>query len=162
MKTIKLIVALVIMLSLGFGMGRELSDWARGVGSRHHFTKNDVVYLEPSLTSTQLITFDKTGSNKILDRLKMEEPSAVVMKENITVSDKDNVKYFLNNEDCYKLSGKKSEDKLKANVEVKTMDGKTAVLLVEKKYLTPVDEGEWILIRNEKSKEGWVRVKSHW
>ncbi|MDO4179169.1 MAG: hypothetical protein Q4D21_08270 [Phascolarctobacterium sp.] len=162
MKTIKLIVALIIVLSLGAAMGRQVSDWARGLGSRHHFTKNDLVYLEPSLTSTELVTFDKGVSNKILDRIKMEHASAVVMREDLQYIDKENVKYFLNAGDTYRLSGKKSDDKLKVNVEITTKEGKSAIIPVAKKALTPVDEGEWILVRNEKSKEGWVRVKSNW
>jgi len=162
MKTIKLIVAVIIVLSLGAAMGRQVSDWARGLGGRHHFTKNDIVCIEPSLTSAELVAFDKSGSNKILDRIKMDHATAVVMREDKQIFDEENVKYFLNAGDTYQLSGKKSDDKLKVNIEITTKDGKTAVLPVAKKSLTPVDEGEWILVRNEKSKEGWVRVKSNW
>lgn len=162
MKIVKLVVALVIVLSLGAAMGRQVSDWARGLGGRHHFTKNDIVCLEPSLTSAELVAFDKSGSNKILDRIKMENATAVVMREDKQILDKDNVKYFLNAGDTYQLSGKKSEDKLKVNLEITTKDGKKAIIPVAKKSLTPVDEGEWILVRNEKNKEGWVRVKSNW
>lgn len=162
MKTVKLIVAVIIMLSVGAGLGRQVSDWARGLGGNHHFTKNDIVYLEPSLTSTQLITFDKTGGNKILDRIKMDHVTAVVMKEDVQILDKENVKYFLNAGDTYQVTGKKSEDKNKIMLEVVTSAGKNAELAVAKKALIPIDEGEWILVRNEKDKEGWVRVKSNW
>lgn len=162
MRTVKLIVAIVIMLSLGAGLGRQVSDWARGLGGSHHFTKNDVVYLEPSVTSTELVVFDKSGSNKILDRIKMDQATAVVMKEDVQLFDKENVKYFLNAGDAYQVVGKKSEDKNKVIVEITTSAGKNAELAVPKKYMHPVDEGEWILVRNEKDKEGWVRVKSSW
>lgn len=162
MRTVKLIVAIVIMLSLGSALGRQVSDWARGLGGSHHFTKNDVVYLEPSVTSTELVVFDKSGSNKILDRIKMDQATAVVMKEDVQLFDKENVKYFLNAGDAYQVVGKKSEDKNKVIVEITTSAGKNAELAVPKKYMHPVDEGEWILVRNEKDKEGWVRVKSSW
>lgn len=162
MRTVKLIVAIVIMLSLGSALGRQVSDWARGLGGSHHFTKNDVVYLEPSVTSTELVVFDKSGSNKILDRIKMDQATAVVMKEDVQLFDKENVKYFLNAGDAYQVVGKKSEDKNKVIVELTTSAGKNAELAVPKKYMHPVDEGEWILVRNEKDKEGWVRVKSSW
>lgn len=162
MKTIKLIVAVIIVLSCGAAMGGQVSDWARGLGSRHHFTKNDIVYLEPSRTSKELVYFDKSGSNKILDRIKMKNATAVVMREDKEIIDKENIKYYLNAGDVYQLSGKKADDKFKVNVEITTKEGKAVILPIAKKSLTPVDEGEWILVRNEKLKEGWVRVKSNW
>ena len=100
MRTGKLIVAIVIMLSLGSALGRQVSDWARGLGGSHHFTKNDVVYLEPSVTSTELVVFDKSGSNKILDRIKMDQATAVVMKEDVQLFDKENeIAIIYNNKD---------------------------------------------------------------
>lgn len=161
----KSIIAGAVCLAVGIGIGYGGINLYKG-GSEKTYTVTNTdrgtIRVQPSRLAERAVYDKKSSKNLIVDRLVMDSPTVVrcvVRGPGEKVGD---VTYNLGDGSSYKLAKEQPTDKDKCNVLVTTNSGKDITLTLPKSRFYPYDEGEWILIRNEKNQEGWVQISSKW
>lgn len=160
----KLINIILVLLCLGVGFAVGVNVF--GPKDRTYTVKSgDNFYAQPSVTAAACTESFVLGQQlEVIGRLELEKPTAAKMTKELLVNGADKTKYQLHQGGVYKIADARLA---KANspclLQVETLQGETAQIEVEKSALLPVDEGQWLNVRNTKTKaEGWVRVESKW
>lgn len=126
---------------------------------------NSVVYAEPSIIAREIS--DKFTANTqavILEKVKMDKPTAVVVLQDVVIDGEASTKYRLKKGATYKII---QANLNKANepcvIEVATTKHEKVELKISKGDAEPINEGSWLHIREKNGDaEGWIRSKTQW
>lgn len=125
----------------------------------------DAFYAEPSVTAASMSANFQPGDELlVLDKLEMQQPTAVKMAKDLLLEGEDRVRYKLAEGAFYRLSAANLEKSgASCVVEVRTEAGETARLEIPKEAALPVDEGVWLKVRKQgTTTEAWLRKQTQW
>lgn len=158
----KFVLLSAAALLAGFALGKAAVGLYMDLAERPYtFAANDEVRREPSVMAPMVYNYYTGGKNEIVAKLEMSQPTAGRMLRSRAIELKDGTKVFLAQDDVYKISAEKAEPG-KCYVTVKNHEDESYTVAIEREDIEPLDEGTWALVKNERGKIGWVRLKSGW
>lgn len=118
------------------------------------------LYEEPTAYSARRVVA-KNIEVTVLEKVKYGAMTMVYLNDNLTVEADNGDNYKLQQGSFFNFVGvNEAEDMV--TIFIKTEDGSNMQLEVPKSKVYPVDEGEWLKVRESSLGEKWVRVKSSW
>lgn len=158
----KFVLLSAAIFLVGFALGKGAVGLYMDLMERPYtFSADDEVRREPSVMAPMVYNYYTGGKNEIIDKLEMSQPTAGRMLRSRAVELKDGTKVFLAQDDVYKISAEKAEPG-KCYVTVKNHNDEAYTVAIAREDIEPLDEGTWALVKNERGKTGWVRLKSNW
>lgn len=97
----------------------------------------------------------------VLEKVKYGAPTMVYINEDVTVDANNGAAYRLKQGSFFKFISINEADDL-VTVMAQTEDNHNIHLDVPKSKVYPVDEGQWLRVRDKSFGDKWVRVKSSW
>ena len=118
------------------------------------------LYEEPTAYSARRVVA-KNIEVTVVEKVKYGAMTMVYLNDNLTVEADNGDNYKLQQGSFFNFVGvNEAEDMV--TIFIKTEDGSNMQLEVPKSKVYPVDEGEWLKVRESSLGEKWVRVKSSW
>lgn len=158
----KFVLLSIAVATVGFILGRGVAGLYTDIVERpYRFTGYEDVRREPTLLAPLVYNYYAGGEGRVLDKLEMERPTAGKMKVSRVVELSGGGKCFLGQGDVYRISSEQAEQG-KCFLEVRNAEDELFKVAVQRADIRPLDEGVWLLVRNERGKDGWIRANSKW
>ena len=155
-KIITLALAVVLFL-VGAFVGNKMG----ASGTENMYLKSGTaMYQEPTAYSERKI-LAKNIDVAVLEKVKYGAPTVVYVNDDITAKSDSGESYKLKKGSFFKFVGVNEAEDMATSF-AKVDDNKSIQLVVPKRKLYPVDEGEWLRVIEEFVGEKWVRIKSFW
>lgn len=125
-----------------------------------HLKSGTAMYVKPTACADYKM-LPQNDDVTVLEKVKFGAPTMVYVNDDITAKAENGETYRLKKGCFFKFVGvNEAEDMVTLFVD--TDNGNNIQLIVPKQKVYPVDEGQWIRVKDDSLGERWVRSQSSW